>query len=282
MTSDQSTAAGVPESEIAPRVRAVYGPEDLSSVPAFAGGFINFGYWEGVPLDRPLTDEDRVRSERGLYRRVLRTLPGRGSAVEVGCGLGLGSALALEEFGFGSVTGVDIHPEQLERARRANRSLLERSPERLRFVPGAASRLPFPDGEFDALFSVEAAQHFPDLAAFARESARVLRPGGRLAVTSFFLPEGGEGRAEALAERLESFADGLDVAHPLGTLVSALAEAGLAEVSAESIGAQVWPGYDHFLASAGLPVAWPRNFLGAYRDGLLDYYVVTARRPALC
>ncbi|MFI8849100.1 class I SAM-dependent methyltransferase [Streptomyces sp. NPDC053499] len=280
MTSHKDAGTGGTADAAPSRVRDAYGPEDLSSVPAFSGGFINFGHWEGIPLDRPLTADDRVRSERNLYRRVLRTLAARGRAVEVGCGLGLGGALALEEFGFRSVTGLDIHPEQLARARRVNARLLARAPGRLRFVQGAAERLPFADGEFDALYSVEAAQHFPDLTGFARESARVLRPGGGLAVTSFFLPDGADGAAASLAARLDSFAEGLDVAHQLGTLLTALGEAGLADVRGVSIGAHVWPGFDRYLAAVELPVTWPRNFLTSYREGLLDYYVVTARRPA--
>ncbi|MFD4598403.1 class I SAM-dependent methyltransferase [Streptomyces sp. NPDC058464] len=128
---------------VAPAVRAVYGPQDLSSAPAFRGGFINFGHWDGIPLDRPLTAEDRVRSRRNLYRRVLGTLDGTDArAVEVGCGPGIGAALALEEFGFAAVTGLDIHPEQLERARRANAGLHARAPERLDFAHGAAERMP--------------------------------------------------------------------------------------------------------------------------------------------
>ncbi|WP_217552246.1 class I SAM-dependent methyltransferase [Streptomyces sp. GbtcB6] len=265
---------------VTPAVRAVYGPQDLSSAPAFAGGFINFGHWDGIPLDRPLTAEDRVRSQRNLYRHVLGTLDGADArAVEVGCGLGIGAALALEEFGFAAVTGLDIHPEQLERARRANAGLLARAPERLGFAHGAAERMPFEDGRFDLLYSVEAAQHFRDLPAFVHEAARVLRPGGRLAVTSFFLPAGAENAGGELAARLESFASGLDVAHPLVSLLDALGTAGLTDVRAESIGAHVWPGLDRFLAGVDMPVQWPRNFLPAYRDGLLDYYVVTADRP---
>ncbi|MEU0965846.1 class I SAM-dependent methyltransferase [Streptomyces sp. NPDC005917] len=267
--------------DVAPAVRAVYGPQDLSSAPAFGGGFINFGHWEGISLDRPLTAEDRVRSQRNLYRRVLGTLDGADAhAVEVGCGLGLGAVLALDEFGFASVTGLDIHPEQLERARRANAELLARAPQRLRFAHGAAEEMPFEDGRFGRLYSVEAAQHFRDLAAFVREAARVLRPGGRLAVASFFLPVGAEAAGGELAARLDSFACGLDVAHPLASLLDALDSAGLTEVRAESIGGHVWPGLDHFLSGIDQPVRWPRNFLPAYRDGLLDYYIVSAHRPS--
>ncbi|MFI6411480.1 class I SAM-dependent methyltransferase [Streptomyces sp. NPDC050585] len=284
MTADDTEQAR-PEEAVPPAVRAVYGPEDLSSVPAFRGGFINFGCWDGISLDGPLTAGDRVRSERQLYRRVLDALDGagegRGRALEVGCGLGLGCALALEEYAYDAVTGMDIHPDQLERARRANAALLTSAPGRLRLVRGAAERMPFGDGEFDRVYSVEAAQHFRDLDAFAAECARVLRPGGRLAVASFFVP-GEEERPEAadeLAARLDSFASGLDAARPLGALTGAFAAAGLADVRPESIGASVWPGLDHYLAGLDLGVTWPRAFLTSYRDGLLDYYLVTAAAP---
>ncbi|UZJ31915.1 hypothetical protein [Streptomyces endophytica] len=34
-----------PAPDLPPRVAKVYGEWDLATVPAFAGGFINFGYW---------------------------------------------------------------------------------------------------------------------------------------------------------------------------------------------------------------------------------------------
>ncbi|WP_313896315.1 class I SAM-dependent methyltransferase [Streptomyces sp. YIM 98790] len=266
------------QEQIPDPVRDTYGPADLAATPAFAGGFINFGYWEGIPLAGPLTADDRVASQRNLYRRVLAALGGtRGRhGLEVGCGLGLGCELMLRESQLATVTGMDIHPRQLERARRANERLLAERPARLSFAQGSAERMPFGDGEFGVLYSVEAAQHFRDLAAFAREARRVLRPGGRLAVAGFFVPTRDAGAAEALAGLLDSFASGLDVAHPVAGMTRSLGEAGLHRVRAEPIGEAVWAGLDAYLAQIDLPVTWPRNFLRAYRDRLLDYYIVTA------
>ncbi|MEU6314343.1 class I SAM-dependent methyltransferase [Streptomyces sp. NPDC047014] len=277
--------SGNPAERSAPAVRPAvwetYGPADLSAVPVFSGGFINFGYWQAVDLDGPLSEADRIRSERDLYRHVLDAVaPSGGRAVEVGCGLGLGCALALEEYGPASVTGVDVHPQQLQRAREANSPLLAARPDRLRFVLGAAEELPLDDASYDCLYSVEAAQHFPDLAAFAREAARVLRPGGRLAVTSFFTVDGAAAPAERLAGLLDSFASGLDIARPVTGLADALTETGFAEVRVDSIGPQVWPGWDRWLARLWEPGTWPRNFLAAWEQGVLDYYLVTATRPA--
>ncbi|WP_448702257.1 class I SAM-dependent methyltransferase [Streptomyces avidinii] len=269
-----------PAPVVRPEVWETYGPADLSAVPVFAGGFINFGYWKAVDLEGPLSQGDRIRSEQDLYRHVLdAAAPGGGRAVEVGCGLGLGCALALEEYGPAAVTGVDIHPQQLQRAREANSPLLAAEPHRLRFVLGAAEDLPLGDAEFDCLYSVEAAQHFPDLSAFAREAARVLRPGGRVAVTSFFSVGGVPEPGQRLAGLLDSFASGLDIARPVSRLADALAEAGFADVRVASIGPQVWPGWDRWLARLWEPGTWPRNFLAAWEQRILDYYLVTATRP---
>ena len=57
-------------------------------------------------------------------------------------------------------------------------------------VNGDALRLPFPDDTFDRIVCSEVMEHIPDDAAAARELARVLRPGGTLAVTvPTWLPE---------------------------------------------------------------------------------------------
>ena len=47
-----------------------------------------------------------------------------------------------------------------------------------------ASRLPFPDRSFDRVAVVDMLEHAPDEGAFARELARVTKPGGRLVVNT--------------------------------------------------------------------------------------------------
>ncbi|MGW1839512.1 class I SAM-dependent methyltransferase [Streptomyces sp. NPDC002067] len=264
-----------------PVVRETYGPGDLAGQPIFGGGFINFGYWRALDPARPPGTADRIRSQEDLYRHVLTAAGPRPGAdiLEVGCGLGMGCALTLREYGPAAVTGMDIHPRQLDRARAAQAELLRDAPERLRFVRGAAERMPFEDGRFDVVLCVEAAQHFPDLDAFAAQTARVLRPGGRAAVAGFFTVDDAPGHPARLARLLETFAIGLDIARPATALTGAFTAAGLTHASAASIGRYVWPGWDRWLARWWAPDTWPRNFLRAYEEGVLDYYVVTADRP---
>lgn len=57
-------------------------------------------------------------------------------------------------------------------------------------VNGDGTGLPFGDDTFDAIVCSEVMEHIPDDSAAARELARVLKPGGLLAVTvPTFLPE---------------------------------------------------------------------------------------------
>ena len=52
----------------------------------------------------------------------------------------------------------------------------------LRLSRGTAVQLPFADGGFDLVYCVDAIHHFGDHGAFIRDAARLLRPGGALAV----------------------------------------------------------------------------------------------------
>ena len=80
-----------------------------------------------------------------------------------------------------SVVGVDIAETMLAMAR-------ERHP-RLDFRLGDAEALPFPDGSFDAVTGNFLLHHLGRPERAAGEFARVLAPGGRLALTVWDLPE---------------------------------------------------------------------------------------------
>ncbi|MEY9997113.1 sterol 24-C-methyltransferase [Streptomyces sp. V4I8] len=94
---------------------------------------------------------------------------------DFGCGVG-GPMRGIARFSDASITGITISPEQVAAGTRMNRRAgLD---DRCRIVWGDFHRPPFPDGEFDAAYEVEAIIHSPDHRAVYEQVHRVLRPGG--------------------------------------------------------------------------------------------------------
>jgi demethylmenaquinone methyltransferase/2-methoxy-6-polyprenyl-1,4-benzoquinol methylase len=85
-----------------------------------------------------------------------------------------------------SVVGVDQSPEMLSagRARVAHAGLSDR----IELREARAEDLPFTDGEFDALTFTYLLRYVDDVPATLRELARVVRPGGTVAMLEFGLP----------------------------------------------------------------------------------------------
>ena len=118
-----------------------------------------------------------------LWRRVLvATLPrDGGSVLDVATGTGLVAA-ALRDRGF-RVTGLDQSPEMLARAR-------ARLGHDVDLVEASADRIPFADASFDHLTFTYLLRYIDDPGATLRELARVVRPGGTVAMLEFGLPRG--------------------------------------------------------------------------------------------
>ena len=96
-------------------------------------------------------------------------------------GTGTGWAARLAAWRGASVTGVDIAPGMLDAAR----TLSARSEPRPVFQRAAAEALPFPDESFDGVISTYGVIFSGEPAKAAEEMARVLRPGGRLALATW-------------------------------------------------------------------------------------------------
>ena len=117
------------------------------------------------------------------WRRFLvsRLPADRGHVLDVATGTGL-VASALLERGY-RVTGLDQSPGMLARAR-------ERFDGRVDLVEASAEELPFPDASFDHLTFTYLLRYVDDPGATLRELARVVRPGGTVAMLEFGLPRG--------------------------------------------------------------------------------------------
>lgn len=109
---------------------------------------------------------------------VLPIEPGM-RVLDVACGTG-NTAIPLARKG-AVVTGVDIAPNLLEQAR--ERAAAENLT--VTFDEGDAERLPYADASFDAVVSMFGAMFAPRPELVASELARVLRPGGLLAMANW-------------------------------------------------------------------------------------------------
>jgi SAM-dependent methyltransferase len=135
---------------------------------------------------RETYDEDMGQSswitlaEAREWFRLLR-LDAGSRVLEVGCGSGGVTRRMAAETG-ASAIGVDINPHGIEAASAA--AVRDGMASRVAFqVVDAATRLPFADASFDAIFCNDAINHLPDRAELFVDWHRVLKPGGRLLFT---------------------------------------------------------------------------------------------------
>ena len=180
-----------------------------------------FSQWTG-----PMLDGADVH-ERAGARRV----------VDVACGTGVLARAASARLGpAGSVTGIDPNAGMLAVASRMSPDIAWRA--------GRAEALPLDDASFDAVLCQFGLMFFDDRVAGLREMARVLRPGGRMAIAVWDSLGrcGGFAELTRLLERVcgKEAADALRAPFGLGDtgeLGALFARAGIAGVRIDTLAA---------------------------------------------
>jgi len=124
----------------------------------------------------------RVRAEQALSAIPI-SLADR--LLDLGCGNGWAARWMRSAAGDGgTVVGIDVAREMLERARAQSDGI-----EGLSFERAAFDQLPWGDDSFDHAFSMEALYYAPEIDAALRSVARVIRPGGTLTMCIDFYEE---------------------------------------------------------------------------------------------
>jgi ubiquinone/menaquinone biosynthesis C-methylase UbiE len=194
---------------------------------------MHLNWVERALMNNPL----RAAVQRHVEARRLLRLGGAAkgaTALELGCGRGIGVEIILDLFGAEHVDAFDLDPRMTALARRRLRGQAER----VHLWIGDAASIPVEDSRYQAVFDFGIIHHMPRWRHALTEVHRVLRPGGR-----FY--------AEEAFDRL--------ITHPIWRRVvthpqrdrfdherfrQALAEAGLRPVASS----QLWGGFGWFVA----------------------------------
>jgi SAM-dependent methyltransferase len=149
----------------------------------------------GYPDELAKVPESAVESFAGVANpwTMGRLQPGE-RVLDLGSGAGTDSLVAAQMVGpEGSVTGIDMTPEMLAKARSAAAAM---GVANVGFVEGEAERLPFVEASFDVVISNGVIDLVPDKDAVFSELYRVLAPGGRMQIADVTIqnPVSEEGR----------------------------------------------------------------------------------------
>lgn len=192
-----------------------YTPEELASIPAEA----NMGLSCGNPT------------------ATANLKPGE-VVVDLGCGGGLDVLLSAAKVGpSGKAIGIDMTEEMIALARRnATKGRDGKPVENVEFHLASIDDMPLPNAAADCVISNCVINLAPDKLAVFREIARILKPGGRLAVSDIALKKP---LPEELAQDILAYVGCIAGAVPIEEYRHALIDAGFSQVEVVDTGADL-------------------------------------------
>ena len=148
--------------------------KSLGGDATFYDGMITCSTLPGKAVCKLVWNMDKRKNEHYL-ELALSGIPGDfgGKMLEVPVGTGVLSMPVYETMPDADITCLDYSPDMMERAKR---QAAKRELKNIRFMQGDVGKLPFPDGSFDLVLSLNGFHAFPDKEAAYNEIFRVLKP----------------------------------------------------------------------------------------------------------
>lgn len=188
----------------------------------------------------------------------IAALSGGETVLDLGSGGGLDCFLAAQRVGAnGKVIGVDMTPAMVTKARG---NAVKVGAANVEFRLGEIERLPVADLSVDVILSNCVINLSLDKPAVFREAFRVLKPGGRLAISDVVSVRE---MPAALLESLQAYTGCISGSAPVATLEAWLREAGFQDVRIEpkpgsgAILSRCMPGAEAYVASATIEATKP-------------------------